>query len=129
MPATDRNQTAIYLPMNGYGDDGQPTFNVLAWQEIKVRWIDTDVLVPRPTSELTKIIAMVTVGIDVTIGSLMWLGSLADAADAYVADGQLLDVCEVVSFKKTPDIKARTFFRRVGLQKYKGSATLGVVIF
>jgi hypothetical protein len=58
----------------------------------------------------------VTVALDITVGSQMWLGTLEDwyGTGSGNVDNEL---CEVVTFSKTGDIKGRSWTRTVGLMR------------
>lgn len=114
MPATDRNQKAVLWPITGYDAASEPTFG--SPRQIMVRWVDSDTMLQGAKTENVRQIAMVVVGEDVEIGSLMWKGALAD----FTNDGGN-KIGMVAFFKKTPDLKGRTFRRKADLHAYKGT--------
>ena len=82
--------------------------------EIRCQWDQTTQ--ESVNSEATPIAttASIPVDRDITEGSLLRLGKLADLPSP-VEDG----LVEVVTFIKTPDVKARKFYREVGVREFK----------
>lgn len=83
--------------------------------EIRCRWISTKKERVDAQGNTITIDAQVYVGRDILIGSLMWLGRLADLGVGQVPSS---DVMQVVGFPKTPDLKGRNYRRMVNLMRY-----------
>lgn len=113
MPAqetTSRHQKAVLWAANGVTDYGK--IKVDAAAEIDVRWEEGLQEAVDPNGETIAIDAMVVVDQDVVVGSIMWLGEKDDLATPPV------DLKQVVSFNKIPDIKGREFRRTIGLIRF-----------
>jgi len=118
MPALqtrNRRQKAVYWAANSNDKFGE--VKVDAAIEIKVRWEKdhNEVLDPKGASIVTE--ATVVVDREIIIGSILWLGALADLP-ALVADYE--DLKQAIVYNETPDIKniARKTRRTVKLMKY-----------
>lgn len=117
---TDRLQLAVLWPAtsksNRYG-----TFVVGSPVEIKVRWIDTQSQALDPQGNVITVDATAVVGIDIPIGSQMWLGSAASLpGTGYMPEVGLM---EVKTFNRTSDIKNRNRRRTVGMIRFRLPAT------
>lgn len=88
---------------------------VLAAVEIDVRWEEKQQDALNEQGETIRVDALVVVGQDIAVGSLMWLGELADWS---AATGNLK---EVVAFSKIPSLKGTRFRRTVSLVRYSES--------
>ncbi|KKN70648.1 hypothetical protein LCGC14_0429210 [marine sediment metagenome] len=105
-----RHQKAVLWAANGFDDFGEP--KVDAATEITVRWQEGLQEAVDPNGNTIALDAVVVVNQDVTVGSIMWLGKKDDLASPPV------DLKQVVSFSKIPDVKGRVFRRKVGLIRY-----------
>lgn len=86
--------------------------------EIRVRWDDKAAEAVDANGNTIKVDATAVVAQDIDIGSLMWLGKLAD----WLSDGINLanqGIMQVVTFSKTSDIRGRFSYRKVGLMRFK----------
>jgi hypothetical protein len=83
--------------------------------EVAVRWSDSLSESTDPQGQTIMTDSTVVIGVDVTVGSLIWLGLLRDWKSTPDQD-----IKEVRSVKKTPDIKGRVFKRTLGLFRYRG---------
>lgn len=83
--------------------------------QVEVRWEEKQTDAMNAHGESIRIDATVVVDQDVEIGSLMWLGELADWTSS---SG---DIYEVVSFSKVPNLKQTRLRRVVGLVRYSDS--------
>ncbi len=106
-----RRQKATLWTKNGDDDYGGAKVN--AKVEIKVRWEEKRSEAVDKDGNTIAIDATVVVDQEIAVGSIMWLGALADVADPPV------NLKEVVVYNETPDLKSRGIPRRtVGLVKY-----------
>lgn len=105
-----RFQKAVLWTFAGY--DGHAEVKVNAAAEIDVRWEEGRRQVLDADGNNIAIDAMVVVGREIAVDSIMWLGALADVATPPV------NLMQVVTKKSIPDVKAREFRRTVGLVKY-----------
>jgi hypothetical protein len=58
---------------------------------------------------------------DIDLGSLFWLGALADLPPGTSWADEENPLMEVATANKTPDLKGRVFRRTVGLTFWKGA--------
>ena len=110
---------ALLWPKTGVGEDNKPVRGEAV--AINVWWVGTREY-KEPESGL-GLEAVVNVDRDVVEQSLLWLGS---AADWYGTGSDALDdedpgLHEVVEFKKTPDLKGRSYRRKLRLRRYQGT--------
>lgn len=116
MPALevhDCHQDAVLWVRTGQNRYGRPiTANPVG---VKVRWIWTKKEVTDSTGNTVAIDAVAVVKQSIAIGSLMWLGKLADLPTPPV------DVMQVISAPETSDIKNRFVRRTVNLARYSDS--------
>lgn len=110
----DRKQLALLWALTDTVDDFGVA-SVSAVRELKVRWNHTSREGLDAQGLGVVIEADVVVDRDISEGSVMWLGGLDDLPGTATVPEQ--DLMEVVSFKKTPDIKGRNFFRTVSLKR------------
>ena len=116
----DKYQLAVLWPrllVNGLpasDDYGQP--RVGAAQEIGVRWKDVHKEALDPKGNTITIDAEVAYAGDLTIGSVMWKGKLADLSPGQVPAN---NVMQVVVFNWTPDVKGRNIRQTYGLMRLK----------
>ena len=108
--SSGRKQKAVYWALSSRDRYGDVT--VSAAVEVSVRWEDREVDVLNAQGEKIKAEAVVTVGQDMAIGGLLWLGELADIATPPV------DLKQIVSFDKIPDVKGREFRRVAYVARY-----------
>ncbi len=109
------NQKAQLWAQSGHGDDGQAT--VAARKELKVRWSEGRTQSVDQAGNIIAVDATVVVDQDVTVESIMWLGSEGGMA----TDPPTSGLMEVLTFNKVPNVKGRKFRRVVGLGKYSGT--------
>jgi hypothetical protein len=110
----DRNQNAVLWANNGtYTDDGRP--EVIAAAALTVRWQTGNVESVDGFGNTIAINATVVVAQTISIGSIMWLGTLADIASPPV------DLMEVVDYKNIPSLKGRHDRKVVLLRRYNNS--------
>lgn len=92
-------------------------------QEIKCRWEWTESQMVDQEGKLVRIDATVAVAIDITIGSLIWLGKQSELLGSEKLPPG--NVMEVVAMRKADSIKsteARPLVRReLGLRRYMNS--------
>ncbi len=110
LESTSRHQKAVLWAANGVDDYGEP--KVDAAVEITVRWEEGLQEAVDPNGNTIAVDAVVVVDQAIVVGSIMWLGEKEDLATPPV------DLKQVVSFNKIPDIKGRNFRRTVGLIRY-----------
>lgn len=115
MPAPEVSflrQKAVLLPATGTDDYGRKSVGTAV--EIDCRWINKRSEVLAPNGQTIAVDATVIVKREIPIGSVLWLGRLADWAGTGFGedDGTLM---ESVSYNETPDLKARVTRRTVGL--------------
>lgn len=109
-------QKAVLWSKSGtdrYGDPlrGSPS-------EISVRWVVTHRQASDPQGNPITIDAQVSTSQDIVVGSVMWLGELADwygSGSGGVDD----EVMEVVTRNRVPDLKGRVTRYEYGLAKYR----------
>lgn len=106
---TDRLQRAAYWEASGYDDYGRPL--LLNPVELLVRWVDDDRDVLDDQGNTIALNATVIANQNLAVGSLMRLGTLAEALDN---PGSYL---EVKTFNATRDIKGRNLRRAAGLMR------------
>jgi hypothetical protein len=122
------DQTAILWPVSDY-DPEQPRQDadgeLLVGEpvEIKVRWVDQRTeAVSFVNGASVAFDSKAIVDRDVTVGSLLWLGSFADwygtgtGGDSGDLRGKIM---QVARYRKTPDAKGRTFRRIVNMIRYR----------
>lgn len=111
--AAHRHQKAVLWRAAGNDREG----NVVVYDpvEIDVRWEETrqDVLNPFSGEMVTKT-ANVVVDQEIAIGSIMWLGELADVP----ASG---DFRQVIEYRETPNWNKTLIRRVVGLMRFSTS--------
>lgn len=105
-----RFQKAVLWTFAGY--DGHGDVKVNAAAEIDVRWEERRRETLDANGNSIAIDATVVLGQEIAVGSILWLGALADVATPPV------NLKQVVVYNSTPDVKAREFRRTVGLVKY-----------
>lgn len=79
---------------------------------INVRWEEGLTEQIDSTGQAIAVDAIVVVDQDIEVGSILWEGELGTQASIPI------NLKEVVSFSKVPDIKGRKFRRVCGLRKY-----------
>lgn len=105
-----RHQKAVLWAANGFDNYGEP--KVHGPVEIAVRWEEEGQEALDAQGNNIAIDASVVVDREIPVGSIMWLGRLRDVADPPV------NLNQVVSFNKIPDVKGRTFRRTALLIRY-----------
>lgn len=92
--------------------DGHGEVKINAKVEINVRWEERRREVLDANGNSIAIDATVVVGQEIAVGSVMWLGAVADVADPPV------NLKQVIVYNSIPDDKGREFRQTVGLVKY-----------
>lgn len=113
MPAlevSDLKQKAVLWANNGLDDYGQP--KVSAPVEINVRWVWSKELNETPTESGEVIVGEVAVDRVIEAESILWLGTLASLPATKT------DLCKVVGYRETPDVKGRNPRRSVTIVKF-----------
>jgi hypothetical protein len=105
-----RQKAVLWAPLPGVDNYGER--RVTAPREILVRWTDTLASAGGTQGGSAPHDATVIVGEEIPVGSIMWLGALADWSPA--AGGLM----QVVRYGKTPDVKNRFVARQVALRRY-----------
>ena len=105
-----RFQKAVLWTFAGY--DGHGEVKVSAAAEIDVRWEEGNNEMRGPDGHNVAVDATVVVGQEIDVGSILWLGAIADVATPPVS------LKQVVAKKSTPDDKGRHYRRALGLMKY-----------
>lgn len=121
MPApetTGRLQTMVLWEAHGTDDYGQ--IAVLPPIELFVRWNTKRTESLDPLGNTVALDAVVIVDRKVTIGSIVWLGELADWLGTGSGSGMNdSELHEVITYSETPDIRSRVRRRELGLRRYK----------
>lgn len=108
-----RHQSAVLWRYGGTNDEGQ----VVVYDPIQltVRWDETrqDVLNPLSGQMVTKV-ANVVVDQEIALGSILWLGLLADI-------GSASDFRQVIEYRETPNWNKTLIRRVVGLMRFGNS--------
>lgn len=108
-----RHQAAVLWRLAGFDAESQPV--VYDPISILVRWEETSQDVLNPLSgTMVKKTANVVVDQAIAIGSVMWLGALADVP----ASG---DFRQVISYNETPNWNNSLIRRVVGLMRFGSS--------
>jgi hypothetical protein len=105
-----RRQTAVYWARTGTNDRGRAVFDNPV--ELRVRWdgVVEEFVSPDGRTGLSH--AKVYVGEDVTLGGILWLGTLADLTDAQeAAPLTITGAYEIRRFDTIPNMKATEFLR------------------
>lgn len=114
----DRNQKAVLWAAVDESFDEHGEQKIAAPVELDVRWVWKSKLMAGPNGDPVTVDATAVVAQEVSIGSTMWQGELADWYGTGSAGGDDA-VMEVVAFSETSDILHRRFRRTVGLKFYK----------
>lgn len=107
MESDNLHQKALLWAANGINDYGQ--YKVDAKVEINVRWQEERRQGVDAQGSTIAIEATVVVDREITVGSIMWLGSEED-----LTTDPPTGLKQVLSYRKIPDIKGRSF-RRVAI--------------
>lgn len=110
---TDRREKALLWAANGVNTHGQVTVASTP-SEIVVRWATKRRTVVDAKGNAIGVDATVVVNQEIEIGSIIWLGSLDDAAGSTPTS----DLMEVRTYDETPDIKNRHRRREVTVARY-----------
>lgn len=119
MPApedTFRYQKAVLFAVTGYDRYNEPTTS--DGVEILVRFNTVRRRVLDAKGKQIDLDGQAIVGQRITIGSLLFIGSLSD----YVGTGSTLqdnELMVVKTYNETPDVKGRLTEKTVGLMRYK----------
>lgn len=118
----DRYQDALYWPTTGTDQYGQPVHDFTAGAVVclKVRWVNKRRLSSDAQGSPITIDASVVSNRELTVGSLMWLGKLADTPGT--SETPESDLMIVVGYDHAMDIKGRKTRREALLQRYKNTA-------
>lgn len=114
-----RQQTATYWEMVGRDRYAKPRVTIPV--PLKVRWVPGKREVVSPDGNTIAVDIAVISNQDLVIGSLMRLGTLAET------DGVEAETYQVVTFKSTPDTKARRYVREAGLMRYYNLEVLAAI--
>ncbi len=109
-PNNNLNQTATYWANTGSNGFGWFTFSTPV--QINCRWIDKQELILDKDGKESLSDAVVSVDQDMSLSDYLYLGTSA-AADPKDVSGTY----EIKKTKKTPNLKADKFRRRVWLKK------------
>jgi hypothetical protein len=116
MPTVERvglTQRAVMWAPSGVDNYGNT--RVSSPVEILCGWPQVKTKPGNAQSDAVSRTEQLAVDRDIAIGSILWLGSLADLPDTPES------LREVVSVTKTPDIKGRQFRYTVGLAAFSNS--------
>lgn len=108
--SSSRFQKAVLWAANGTDRNGE--VKVDAAIEIMVRWETKQGELLNPQGNTILFEEMAVVGRSILIGSIMWLGALADVATPPT------NLRQVIDFTETPDVKNRHQRRTVKMIKY-----------
>lgn len=110
-----RTQFAVYWPRQGSTPDGQPTVSNIA-RELLVRWDGSSRTVLGADGLPLAVDATVSgFTFDPVVGSKMWAGRIDDLPGTSQLPDR--DVMKVVRVNVTPDVRGRSSFREVLLQR------------
>ena len=115
MPAfevMDLIHTAVYWEAVGIDAYNNPTILAEVGVEIPCRWNADSREVVNPKGAVVTTDGLVIVNQDIAIGSILWLGELADLPDP------LTDLVQVIKFNTGDDLKGRHQRRSVDIMKY-----------
>ena len=117
----DLNQKAVLWPTAG-PKDRYGVLQVGDPVEIFVRWENTRCEMLNSKGEVIGVDASVVTDRDITVGSRMWLGELADwyGTGSGVEDDEVM---QVLSVEKATDLKGRILRRELLLCRYKNAPT------
>lgn len=120
---TMRRQNAVYWPFvsaNAAGDPrvGEPV-ELLAAERNGVYWDWRRSEVRDPNGAIIATDADVFAGVEIAIGSMMWLGLLDDLAGT--SETPTTHLCQVVRSDIIPDVKGRTYGYELRLMRYHGT--------
>lgn len=113
----ERVQEAILWPLNTYDRHGQPTVGNPV--ELLVRWVGQQSQSLDPAGNVITIDATVVLDQDVTIDSLMWLGTLNEWKNGGGSQAPGKPLMVVKAFNSTPDVRGRATRRTAGLMRYQ----------
>jgi hypothetical protein len=108
-----RHQAAVLWAANGTDTNGEP--RVDSPVEIQVRWQNRRLESRGPETTSVSHDAVAVVAQDVVVGSIMWLGELADLPSP------TSNLFRVVEFQSVPDLK-NVFTRRLVLLSKHGNS-------
>lgn len=126
LETSDRWQTATLWEYVGKDRFGQPKVSSTPI-ELDVRWNTARRLVLVPDGNKVALEAEAVVNRQIGIGSVLFLGALADwTGTGSGSAGEESELWEVVTYDETPDLKGRNLRREIGLKKYRDTLpTLG----
>lgn len=141
MPALedhDLYQDAVLWRFDGYDSEAQALLDSPI--QVPVRWLTYKQELMDPKNNTITLVGEVVldedVAGDVQPGSVVWLGTLDDwmaltMGTGSVQSGDEPELCEIVRFDGTPDIKNRNTRRIAKLMRYKGkvSGNIDVIQF
>lgn len=104
-----RKQKAVYWEANGYDGYGEPNVNTPV--ELDVRWVEKQLEATDANGGPIAIDATVVMDRKPPVGSVLWLGELADLPSPPT------DLKKVIMCDVTPDVKCRNTFYTAMLQK------------
>lgn len=115
LQARRRHQKALLWAASATDVSDAGARKVSAAIEIDVRWEDVQTEITDSQGNVISVVAKVIVDQDVTIGSIMWLGTHETVADPPV------DLKKVVAFSNIPDVKGRSFRKKVMLARFSNT--------
>ena len=117
MPSVEsasRNQSAVLWAKSSLDNFGKPTVD--SPLEIYVRWEEKLKESIDSQANAIAVDATVWVAQEITVGSIMWLGTLAEWNAS-----EKTNLKQVVGYRSIPNIKGRLFEQTVTVQKYSDS--------
>lgn len=121
MPALEssyRRQTAVLWEVYAVDKFNEPLRDTPV--EIDVRWNTRQSEAADAQGNRVVLDATAVVGRAIPVGSLMWLGELADFVGTGTgSSGDDTEIMEVMTYSETPDLKARNVRREVGLAYFR----------
>jgi DNA-binding transcriptional LysR family regulator len=112
------DQIVVWPPSVTYDEYGRLLRT--AATEILARWEDTNEEVTGAGGEAIGLEAKITVAVAVSIGSIVWKGSIEDFNEAEEA-GTTLELYEAKTLERIPDLKGRGVSRVLGLTRHRAT--------
>lgn len=120
LQARRRHQKALLWAASATDVTDAGARKVSAAIEINVRWEDVQTEITDSQGNVISVVAKVVMDRDVTLGSIMWLGTFETVASPPV------NLKKVVAFSDIPDIKGRSFRKTIMLSRF--SNTLPTIV-
>ncbi len=120
-----RLQKALLWEKEGINSYGEPIIAATPI-ELDVRWgTGKNRTVTGPNGEPIAIDGTIIVDRRITIGSIMWLGSLSQWYGTGSAETSVVEprpeLMQTITYDDTPDIKNRAHYREVGVMYFRGT--------